>query len=119
LAVKGKVNGFSFRNSIFPNGKGSHSMMFSKAIQEGAKAKPGQVVRVEMEPDTQKRIVRPPADLKRAMTEEPVALAFFNRLAPSHQKAYVDWILSAKRSETRENRIAQPAQRLARGQKRT
>jgi hypothetical protein len=88
LAVKGKVNGFTFRNSIFPNGKGVHSMMFSKALQEGAQAKPGQEVAVEMEPDTKKRVIRPPADLKKHLLKNPKAQAFFIHLAPSHQKAY-------------------------------
>lgn len=118
LAVKGRVNGFAFRNSVFPNGKGDHSMMFSKSLQEGAQAKPGEEVSVEMEPDTQKRVVRPPADLKKAVAGEPKAREFFKGLPPSHQKAYVDWILEAKRPETRTNRINQAVKMLAEGKKR-
>lgn len=59
-----------------------------------------------------------PAELTAALGQEPLAAAFFAGLAPSHRKAYIEWILDAKRAETRENRIAQTVEKLKRGLKR-
>ena len=38
VAVSGTLNGFAFRNSLMPEGDGTHSMMVNKALQAGAKA---------------------------------------------------------------------------------
>lgn len=48
-----------------------------------------------------------PAELNQALSKAPDAQAFFAQLAPSHQREYLEWILEAKRPETRERRIAQ------------
>jgi Domain of unknown function (DUF1905) len=32
VAVRGTINGFAFRNSLMPDGDGTHSMMFSKEL---------------------------------------------------------------------------------------
>jgi hypothetical protein len=49
ISVVGSVNGFPIKTSVFPNGDGTHHMMFNKAMQKGAKASEGSVVRVELE----------------------------------------------------------------------
>jgi hypothetical protein len=50
VSVSGTINGFAYRTSLFPNGDGTHHMMVNKEMQRGANAKPGDTVRVEMEP---------------------------------------------------------------------
>ena len=57
-----------------------------------------------------------PDDLAAALT--PSARAFFDALAPSHRRDYVEWITEAKRAETRTRRVAQAAQWLAEGKRR-
>src|SRR5713226_7174265 len=52
VAVKGTLNGFPYRTSIFPDGKGHHNMMFNKDMQQGSGAGPGDPVRVTMQLDT-------------------------------------------------------------------
>jgi hypothetical protein len=49
IAVAGTVNGFPIKSSIFPNGDGTHHLMFNKAMQKGANATAGSVVAVELE----------------------------------------------------------------------
>lgn len=49
VSVTGKINGFPIKTSIFPNGDGTHHMMFNKAMQAGAKATNGDSVLVEIE----------------------------------------------------------------------
>ncbi len=49
ISVVGEVNGFPIKTSIFPNGDGTHHMMFNKVMQKGAKATAGDTVEVELE----------------------------------------------------------------------
>jgi hypothetical protein len=49
VPVAGRVNGFAFKSSLFPNEGGAHHLMFGRALQLGAKAGVRAVVRVELE----------------------------------------------------------------------
>lgn len=105
VAVKGTINGFAFRTSIFPQGDGTHCLLVNRAMQAGAKAQAGDIVEVVIEPDTAPRQVEVPSDLKRALANNPRAKAAFEKLPYSHRKEYVDWITEAKKPETRAARI--------------
>jgi len=105
VAVKGTINGFVYRTSIFPDGKGAHSMMVNKAMQEGAKAAAGETVAVTMAPDTAPRTVKVPKDLKAALAKNPAAAAVFDKLSYTHRKEFVEWIEQAKKPETRSARV--------------
>ena len=48
-----------------------------------------------------------PPDIERALSANKLAKANFERLAPSHRKAYLYWVSEAKREETRRRRIAE------------
>jgi uncharacterized protein YdeI (YjbR/CyaY-like superfamily) len=52
-----------------------------------------------------------------ALADNPKAQAGFDGLASSHQKRYITWIAIAKRPETRQKRIAEALEMLARGEK--
>ncbi len=43
------------------------------------------------------------------------ARAFFNSLAPSYRRQYIDWIASAKREDTQKRRIDEAIELLRRG----
>ena len=53
-----------------------------------------------------------PQDLNDALTHDASARAAFEQLPPSHRREYVDWILEAKRAETRARRVEQTLERL-------
>ncbi|USB34303.1 YdeI/OmpD-associated family protein [Paenibacillus sp. YPG26] len=59
-----------------------------------------------------------PADLQTLLGESAQAAAFFAGLAPSHRKAYIQWIEEAKRPETREARVRKTIEKLTQGLKR-
>lgn len=59
-----------------------------------------------------------PEDLAAALNEQPAAAAFFQSLAPSHKKAYIEWIMDAKRADTRQSRVAKTVEKLIQGLKR-
>ncbi len=59
-----------------------------------------------------------PDDLAAALAASPAAKVTFDGFAPSHRRDYLDWIVGAKRAETRSSRIAQAIEWLAEGKKR-
>jgi hypothetical protein len=59
-----------------------------------------------------------PDDLREALDANTEAEAFFSKLAPSHKKEYIRWIVEAKREETRLARVQKTIEKLAGGLKR-
>jgi uncharacterized protein YdeI (YjbR/CyaY-like superfamily) len=55
--------------------------------------------------------------LRRMLREHERAWENFSRLAPSHRRNYIAWIMSAKREETRDRRLAEAIGLLERGEK--
>ena len=65
-----------------------------------------------------KKPLRTPPDLAAALRKSRRAAATFAAFPPGHRREYVEWILDAKRSETREKRLAQTIEWLAEGKSR-
>jgi uncharacterized protein YdeI (YjbR/CyaY-like superfamily) len=61
---------------------------------------------------------QPPPDLLQALAQNEAARSTFATFAPSSRREYVDWVLEAKRAETRAKRIAQAVEWLAQGKRR-
>lgn len=59
-----------------------------------------------------------PADLLAALRAVPAALAVFEAFSPSHRREYVEWVLEAKREETRRRRIDQAVAWMREGKSR-
>ncbi len=116
VSVSGSINGFAFRSSIFPDGKGGHTMMVNKAMQEGGNAGSGDIVTVEIEPDKRPRTITVPKYFKAVLAGNAKASAAFEGFSSSHRRAYVDWITQAKRAETRASRIAKGVVMIAAGE---
>jgi hypothetical protein len=55
--------------------------------------------------DKENRIITPPEDLQKELKKSTKAAEFFNTLAFSNKKEYVQWILDAKREDTRNKRV--------------
>ena len=67
--------------------------------------------------DPVKKTVRVPEDLAKALKEDKSLEKIFNSFAYSHRKEYVEWIVSAKKEETRASRIQGTLERLEKGWK--
>jgi hypothetical protein len=59
-----------------------------------------------------------PPDLAAALADAPPARAAFDAFPPSCRREYVEWIVEAKRPETRAKRIAQAVAWMAEGKRR-
>lgn len=61
--------------------------------------------------------VRLPEDMTKALKKNKKEETLFNSLAYSHKKEYVEWIVTAKKEETRTKRIHEMIERLNKGWK--
>jgi uncharacterized protein YdeI (YjbR/CyaY-like superfamily) len=59
-----------------------------------------------------------PPDLDSALDANPAARAAFDGFPPSGRREYVEWVVDAKRPETRGKRIAQAVEWMAEGKRR-
>jgi uncharacterized protein YdeI (YjbR/CyaY-like superfamily) len=110
--VKGEINGFAFRTSLFPTGEGFHYLLVNKRMQAGAKATPGNVAHFRLEPDTEERQAILPAELKRYFAEDRSLRRWFGQLNYSTRREIGDWIMQVKSAEARARRARQIAERL-------
>ena len=77
VPVAGTMNGFAFRNSLMPEGNGTHRMMVGKEVQAGAKARAGDVVSVVLKRDDEERTVDVPEELAAAFKKEQAGSKVF------------------------------------------
>ena len=117
VKVKGTVDGCPFRSTALPMGDGSHYLVVGKDIRDQISKTAGDTVNVTLDLDPENRVVEVPEDLQRALDRRPEAWDGFEKLTYSQQKLYVDWILSAKKEETRDARIERALSLLAQGKK--
>lgn len=59
-----------------------------------------------------------PRELESALDSNPAARAAFEAFPPSGRREYVEWVVEAKRPETRDKRIAQAVEWMAEGKRR-
>lgn len=112
LKVKGEINGFGFRTSLFPTSEGRHFLLINKRMQKGAQAYAGSPARFRLEPDLEERTVTVPAELKRVLAEDRSLLRWFDKLNYSTRKWIVDWVTGVKSAEARVRRSEQVAEQL-------
>jgi uncharacterized protein YdeI (YjbR/CyaY-like superfamily) len=112
LRVKGDINGFAFRTSLFPTGNGGHILLVNKRIQTGAKAGAGSAAKFHLEPDTEVRRITVPAELERALSEDRALRRWFDKLNNSTRNDINKWVTEPKSAETRVRRADQLAERL-------
>jgi len=112
LRVKGEINGFPFRTSLFPNGKGGHILMVNKKVQAGAKTVPGVKARFRLEPDLEVREVSEPEELLRVLRQSKALEKFYRSLSYSNRREIAKRIGEAKHAETRRRRSEQMAEHM-------
>lgn len=105
LPISGKLNGIDFKATLIPRGNGEHYLVLDKNIRTKAKIEIDDSIEMEIWKDNSKRKVIVPNDFKVRLSKIQKAESFFQSLAYSYQKAYIDWINAAKKEETRVIRI--------------
>ena len=67
--------------------------------------------------DSATKTIRVPDDLAKALKKSRDATLYFDSLSFSNKREYVEWIITAKREETRNERVAGTIERLEKGWK--
>jgi hypothetical protein len=103
--VRVTINGYTYRSTVAPYG-GRFFLPLSAENRTGAGVVAGDKVTVRLELDREPREVAVPADFQAALDTEPAARDKFAALSYSHRKEHVRAIEEAKKTETRQRRIA-------------
>ena len=112
IKVKGEINGFEFRTSLFPTKEGRHILLVNKRMQKGARAAEGSVARFQIELDREERMVEIPDELKRILGEARALRRWYDGLNHSTRNDIAKWITEPKSGEARMRRAEQIAERL-------
>ncbi len=116
--VEGTLNGHSFRAALEPDGERSHWLKVNGKLREAAGAGVGDIVALDIAPARAELEARVPADLRKALAATPKARATWSEISPAARRDWIQWIVTAKRPETRARRIANARKMLAGGKRR-
>ena len=116
-AVRVTINGFTYRSTIAVLG-GAYMVGVSAENRAGARVAGGDEVDVEIELDTQPRVVTVPGDFAAALDAVPKARETFDKLSNSNRGWHVLQVTGAKTDETRQRRIAKSVATLREGRPR-
>jgi uncharacterized protein YdeI (YjbR/CyaY-like superfamily) len=112
IRVKGEINGFAFRTSLFPTGDGHHVLLVNKRMQAGGKTTLGSTARFRMQPDLEKHELAVPEEFERMLAEDEGLRRWYNQLSNSNRNEISKWIQGVKSPEARARRVEQMTERL-------
>jgi uncharacterized protein YdeI (YjbR/CyaY-like superfamily) len=111
--VRGEIEGFAFRTTLFPDPKGGgHVLLVNKKMQAGAGVRKGEKARIWLEPDLEEREILLPAEFKRELDGERALRKWFDGLSDSMRREIGRWVDEPKSAESRKKRAARLAERL-------
>jgi hypothetical protein len=114
--VVATVHGVKLRTTVAVYG-GKSYVGFREDMRRAMGIKIGDTITVALEADVEEREVVVPPDLAALLKKDGVANAAFDKLAFTHRKEYVEWIVGAKKAETRERRLEKTLEMLKKGTK--
>jgi uncharacterized protein YdeI (YjbR/CyaY-like superfamily) len=112
LRVRGEMNGFEFRTSLFPNGRGGHYLLVNKKMQKGGGVRAGEEAEFKLEPDTKERPVVLPIELEKILKQEKQLRKLYNSFNDSIRRYVANEVASRKSPASRERRAEQVAEQL-------
>ena len=112
LRVRGEINGFPLRASLFPTGDGHHFMIVNKQMQKGGQVRAGMEARFRLEPDPEKRPVPVVPEIDRVLRQSRRLQKFYQSLTPSMRNDIARSVSEGKQADTRMRRAQQMAERL-------
>lgn len=118
VKVKATFDGIPYRGSIVRMGTTCHILGITKAIREQIGKGFEESVHVTVEKDEEAREVELPIALAEQLQQNEVARQFYESLSYSAKRKYVEWILSAKKEETKQKRIQEAVHQLENQMKR-
>lgn len=99
------IDGHAFRSSIAKYAGYPPMMVFNKQMRAATGYDVGDTVTLRLDHDLEPRKAEIPEDVDNALKAAGLR-DMLDRLSYTHQKEYMDWIMDAKKPETRQRRIA-------------
>lgn len=112
LRVKGSVNGFAFRTSLFPDLRGGFYLLVNRAMQEGAGVGLGDSAEFRLEADLEPREPQLPDELAVLLDDEPGLPEWYDTLSEYTRCEIGKWVQGVKGDDARMRRAQQMAERL-------
>jgi uncharacterized protein YdeI (YjbR/CyaY-like superfamily) len=112
LRVRGEINGFAFRTSLFPDPRGGFYLLVNKAMQQGAAVHSGDMAEFSLQPDMEERAAELPDELAVLLDDEPGLHEWYDDLSEYTRRELGKWIVGVKGDEARMRRAEQAAERL-------
>jgi hypothetical protein len=117
LRVRGTINGFAFRTSLFPDsragdGAGDFFLLISKAMQRGGDTRLGHLAEFTLEPDLGPREAELPDELAVLLDEERGLREWHDDLSEYTRREIGKWVLGVKSDASKMKRAQQMAERL-------
>ena len=114
VQVKGFIDDYELKAyNLMPMKNGSMFLPIRADIRKKLKKGEGDYVKVVLYADNDPLHI--PPELLECLRDEPAAHQAFYAFPEKEQKQYIDWIYSAKKEETRVERMAAAINRLTRG----
>lgn len=105
VKVKVTFDGHSYRGSLATMGYDCHWLGMTQKVRKAIGKNPGDTVHVILQKDEEPRTVEAPPQLREWLDKHPGEREFFEALSYTNRKEYVQWIMTAKKEDTRERRL--------------
>jgi hypothetical protein len=116
VKVKGTIDGYEiYKCHLMPMGKGKLFLPVKSEIRKKIRKGEGEYIHVILYPDNDPLEV--PEEMLLCLKDEPAAFRFFKTLSESEQNFYIKWVYSAKREQTKIDRLTKTVNRLMQGLK--
>ena len=112
VPVKVTINGYTCRSTVGNRG-GQQYIVVNAEARRTAGVKAGDLVTITIEPDTEKREIEIPLELRKKLGTKFIQK--LNGLSFTHKKEFVVWYSEAKKVDTRTRRVEKMKQMLSAG----
>ena len=112
LRVRGEINSFAFRTSLFPDPRGGFYLLVNRTMQKQAGVHSGDAPEFRLEPDLEAREAELPDELAVLLDDEPGLRPWYDALTEYTRREIGKWILGVKSDASRMKRAEQMAERL-------
>lgn len=112
VPVVATVKGHSIRTTLMPRGGGRYRLFLNDEIRKATSVDVGDEVIIVLRIDRESKEIPVPRDLEKALSSTKGGRAAFDILTPLQKRAFLQYILKAKKPETRERRIREGIQLL-------
>jgi uncharacterized protein YdeI (YjbR/CyaY-like superfamily) len=112
MRVKGTINGFAFRTSLFGSAEKGYVILVNKTMQKGAQAYAGEMAEFTLEPDMEEREATVPPELAKLLKQDKAVAHWFEALSYSRRKYIGDSVSKPKSPAARQRQAEQMVERM-------